>query len=236
MRAPISLADLGGVDRGVHAAMDGEQPFELLEIGLDGRLHVRILQLAGERRAVERDRAVHLAERGGGGRVMLEAREPRLPVGAELGHHAPLDERPAHRRGVALQLGELLGIFRRQRVGDGRHQLGDLHDRALEAAERGRELDRAPGAVLLAAHQPGRGDARGDPADIGADPRVARGAGREPVPFEIGQRAFSKRAIRIPEAAASYEIYWRIARREGRSQRGGVEASGARATPSASCP
>ena len=49
MRAPISLGDLGGVDRRVHAAVDGEQPFELLEVGLDGRLHVGILQLAGER-------------------------------------------------------------------------------------------------------------------------------------------------------------------------------------------
>ena len=43
------LADLGGVDRRVEAAADGKQPFELLQVGLDRRLHVRILKLAGER-------------------------------------------------------------------------------------------------------------------------------------------------------------------------------------------
>ena len=35
---------------------------------------------------------------------------------------------------------------------------------------------------------------RGDPPDIGADPRIAGGAGREAVSFEIGQRTVSKRA------------------------------------------
>ena len=185
-------ADLAGhfgrIDGGLHAAVDGEQPFELLEVGLHSRLHVRILQLAGQRRTVQRGRPMHLAERGGRRRPVLEARELPLPVRAELRHHAPLDEGPAHRRGVALQLGEFLGVFRRQRVGNGRHQLGDLHDRAFETAERGSKLHRAAGAIVFAAHQPGRGNAGGDPADIGADPRIAGGAGREPVPFEIGQR------------------------------------------------
>ncbi len=103
-------------------------------------------------------RPMDLAERGGGGRMVLEAREPALPVGAELGHHAALDEGPAHRRCIALQLGEFLGIFGRQGVGDGRHQLGDLHDRSLQAAERGGEFHRAAGAIM--ARRPSAGSRR----------------------------------------------------------------------------
>ena len=52
------LDDLAGVDRGIEAAADREQDFELLQVGLDRRLHVGILQLAGElrcRRAPWRD-------------------------------------------------------------------------------------------------------------------------------------------------------------------------------------
>ena len=50
-----------------------------------------------------------------------------------------LHEGPAHRRRLALQLGELGGVFRRQQIGDGRHELGDLHQRAFEIAERAGE-------------------------------------------------------------------------------------------------
>ena len=97
---------------------------------------------------------MHLAERSGGGRMMLEACELALPVGAELGLHPPFDEGPAHRRRFALQLLQFGGVFRRQQIGDGRHQLGDLHQRTLEIAERGRERARLAGAVRLAAQKP----------------------------------------------------------------------------------
>ena len=46
---------------------------ELGEVGLDRRLHVRILQLGGERAAVVARRAMHLAERGRRRRLMREA-------------------------------------------------------------------------------------------------------------------------------------------------------------------
>ncbi len=85
---------------------------------------------------------MHLPERGGGRGLMLEFGESVLPAGAELGGHAPLDEGPAHRRGFALELLQFLDIFGRQQVGDGRHQLRDLHDRPLQAAKRCRELGR----------------------------------------------------------------------------------------------
>ena len=144
------LADLGGVDGGVEAAADREQPFELRQVGFDRRLHVGILQLAGERRAVERAGAMHLAERRGGGRMMLEAFELLLPVGAELRHHAALDESPAHRRRFALQLLQFGGIFRRQEIRNGRHQLRDLHQRAFQPAERRSDRGRLAGAVARA--------------------------------------------------------------------------------------
>ena len=100
---------------------------------------------------------------------MLEAREPLLPAGAELGHHAALDEGPAHRRRFALQLLQFGGIFGRQQIGNGRHQLRDLHQRAFEPAERAGKRARLAGAVGLAAEKPPSGIARRDAADIGAD-------------------------------------------------------------------
>ena len=96
--------DLARVDRRTHPAVERQQDVELGEIGFHRRGHVGILQLAGERLAVEAGRAVHLAERGGGGRREVEAGEARAPIGAELGLHAPADEGRAHRRRLRLQL------------------------------------------------------------------------------------------------------------------------------------
>ena len=173
------LDDLAGVDRRIEAAADREQEFELLEVRLDRRLHVGVLQLAGERAAVERFGAMHLAERGGSGRLMLEVCELLLPVGAELRLHAALDEGPAHRRRLALQLGELLDVFRRQRLGDGGEELRHLHDRALSARRAPR---RAPAAFLARSSSIPKKRApampRGDAADIGADAGVAARRGR----------------------------------------------------------
>ena len=180
------LADLGGVDGGVEAAADRQQPFELRQVGLDRRLHIRILQLASERRAVERVGAMHLAERSGGRRLMLEACELLLPVGAELRHHPALDESPAHRRRFALQLLQFGGIFRRQEIRNGRHQLRDLHQRALQPAERRSNRGRLAGAVARAGEHAASGIARRDAAHIGADPGVTRRAGREAVFFAVG--------------------------------------------------
>ena len=45
---------------------------------------------------------------------------------------------------------------------------------------------------------PRAGDPRGHPADIGADPRIARGAGGEPVGFTVGHdRSSGRRDRRI---------------------------------------
>ena len=52
--------------------MNCENQLQLPQIGLDRRLHVRILQLARKFGAVLGARAMHLPERSGGGGMMLE--------------------------------------------------------------------------------------------------------------------------------------------------------------------
>ena len=54
--------DLARVDGPVVSLVDGEDQFQLLEIGLDGGAHVRVLELAGEHPTVAAGRLVHLAE------------------------------------------------------------------------------------------------------------------------------------------------------------------------------
>ena len=142
-------------------------------------------------------RAMHLAERRRGRGMVLEACEPFLPVGAKLGLHAALDEGPAHRRRLALQLGQFVDVFGRQRLGDGGEQLRHLHDRAFEAAERRRQLRGVPGAVEIEAEEARAGDPRRHAADVRADAGVARGAGCEAVSFLIGHRASERVPVPI---------------------------------------
>ncbi len=184
------LGDFTGVDRRGKALPDREQPSQLLQVGFDRGLHIGILQLAGEHRAVERTGAMHLAQRGRRGGMMLETFELLLPAGAELRHHAALDESPSHRRCFALQLLQLGGVFGRQKIGNGRHQLRDLHQRPFEPAERAGQRARVTGAVGRAADQPSSGITRGHAADVSADPRIARSAGGETVFFGVGFFAF----------------------------------------------
>ena len=179
------LRHLARVDRRVHAPVHGKQHRQLLEVGLHGRLHVRILQLAGQRRAGQIGCPVHLPQRCGGRRAQLERAELLGPVGAELGLHPALDEGRPHRRRVALQLGELLRVFGRQGVGDGRHQLGDLHDRPLQAAQRLGQRSRIGAPRRVGPEQTPPRHAGGDAADIGPDPRIARDPGGHAVSFNI---------------------------------------------------
>ena len=172
---------LARVDRPVVAPIDREHDAELAKVGLHGGRHVRILQLAGEIAAVLPDRAMHLAERRGRGGLALEAGEPLFPIGAELGHHPAPDEQPAHRRGVGLQLAQLLRIFPGQDVGDGRHDLGDLHQGALEAAKRPPDLL----GVALPVHRHAEialaRETGGDAAHRGADAAIPPDPSGQPV-------------------------------------------------------
>ena len=131
---------------------------------------------------------MHLAERGRGGRLEIEAPEAVLPVEPEFRGHPAAHEGGAHGRRVVLQFREFGCIFGRNGIRDGRQQLRDLHQRALEAAERLGEA-----AALAASPSPPNNRVpairAANPADIGADPRVTGGAGREAVLFLIGHGA-----------------------------------------------
>ena len=203
------LDGLARVDGRAHAPLDGEQHLELAEVRLDRRGHVGILQLAGQRRAGEGGRAVHLAERGRGGGLEVEGAEAVLPVEAELGRHAAAHEGGPHGRGLVLQLGELLGIFGRDRVRDGGQELRHLHQRALEAAERLRERRRV-GGVAVAAEEPRPRHPGRDAADVGADAGVAGRAGGESVLFVIGHRG------RLPEGTLTSDLLRRTPKVEVR--------------------
>ncbi len=178
--------DFAGVDRRVEALAQRHQHLQLIEVGFDRRLHVGILQLAGQLFAVLRRGAMHLAERGRGRRVAFEIPELALPVGAKLGAHAALDESPAHRRRLALQLHQFVGVFGGQRVGNGSKQLRHLHDRAFQPAERRGQRQRIAGAVARGAHKALPGHARGHAADFATDIGVALGAGGEAIFFSVG--------------------------------------------------
>ena len=67
------------------------------EVGFDRGGHLGILQLAGDRLAVERS-LVHLPERRRRGRLQIEIGEALAPAGAEFRRHAPTHEARAHRR------------------------------------------------------------------------------------------------------------------------------------------
>ena len=127
-------------------------------------------------------RAMDLAEGGGGGGLELE--RPRTcdsPVRPQLGGHAPAHERAAHRRRRRLQLGELGGVFLGQRLGDGREQLGDLHQRPLEPAERETQLLGVLRLVDRQAEESGAREACRQPAHGPGDPGVAPHAAGERV-------------------------------------------------------
>ena len=171
--------NLGRIDSAVVAPVDREDHLELVEVGLDDRAHVRILQLAGEVAAFDAARAVDLPQRGGRGGFAFERGEGVSPIGAQLRGHAPLHERPTHGRRVGLKLTQFLEVFLGQHVGDGRKDLRHLHQRPLETAKRVLDLDRVLAAVELEPEYAPARETGGEAADRRADAGVSFDASRE---------------------------------------------------------
>src|SRR5262249_22618429 len=117
--------------------------------------------------------------------MVLKARELLLPIGPKFRVHPSFDECPPHRRRLALQLDQFVGVFRRQRVGNGGEQLSHLHDRTLQSAQRSGKFKRVGGAIERHAEEARAGEARRCPAQLRADPGVAPGAGGEAIFFAI---------------------------------------------------
>ena len=126
-------------------------PADLGEVGQQGVTGARVLHLDGDLATVGPGRAVHLADRGGGGRRVVEVLEPVAPVVAELAGQHPVHRAGRQRRRGVLQPGERLAVgtgevLGQRRLEDG-HGLPELHRAALELAEhleqllRGARLD-----------------------------------------------------------------------------------------------
>ena len=138
---------------------------------------------------------MHLAERGGGGRLEVEFGKTFAPVQAKLRDHPAADEARAHRRRLRLQADEFVGVVGRQRVGDGGQDLRHLHQRPLHGAQRRGEGARVvvpPASLQAVDADPGR-ERPGADAESG----VALRAGGKAVGFVVfGQRLGSM--IRLP--------------------------------------
>src|SRR5689334_15781927 len=140
---------------------------------------------------------MHLAERGGGSRMMFELGKFLLPVESKLGAHPAFDEGPSHGRRLTLQLHQLIRVFRRQGIRNGGEQLSHLHDRALQSTERGGELKRVSGAIEPHAEKTRAGKSRGSSAELCADLRIAACAGGKSVLFTVGHERWIPRALPI---------------------------------------
>ena len=137
---------------------------------------------------VVRDRAVDLADRGGGERLLLELREGVAERLAELLREQLLDLLERQRRHVVAQRGErllellALGLRDRGEV-DGREHLADLHRRAAHLAELLDELAGGRGGALA-----GRG--------VGVLGGAQRLAARVPAQRALAGDEAAERAVR----------------------------------------
>ena len=175
--------DFPGDDRPVIALVDREDHAQLAQVRFHRRLHVGVLQLAGETPPLVGCGAVNLAQARRRGGVLVERSIALLPFGTELGHHPALDEGPAHGRCIGLELAQLGHVFLGKGIGNRGHDLGHLHQWPLQPAERRRELGRMavaiePDSQIALARQ-----ARGQAADCGPNPGVAAHAARYVVVF-----------------------------------------------------
>ncbi len=95
-----------------------------------------VLDLDGDRAAVEGDRAVHLPDRGGGYGLRIPAGERPFRRRAEFFRHDGRGQLQAHRRDAVLQAGQGAADGGREAVIDVAGHLADLHHDALLIAPR----------------------------------------------------------------------------------------------------
>ncbi len=160
------------------------------EIGPDGLVDARVLNLDRDLEPAVRDRAVDLADRRGRDRIRVPLREDAFGRPAELLADEPRAQLGGHRRRVLLQRGECLAHRRCEPVVEIARHLPELHQRALQLAEHARDVGGGAELVLGvelgatfgwrdgAAHhvdgmaRPGAHTDRGEPS-VARDDRVA---------------------------------------------------------------
>ena len=109
--APLELLEDGlDVDARDPRGRDPSDPGDLVEVAQQCLAGPWVLDLDGDRSPVTPHRAMHLADRGSGGRVVLERGEHRAPGASQLGAQDVVRRSGVHRRGVLLQLGEDLPV------------------------------------------------------------------------------------------------------------------------------
>src|SRR5262249_59267727 len=119
------------------------------------------------------------------------------------------------------QLDQLIGVLRRERVGNGGEQLRHLHDRTFQPAQRGGELECVRRTVKRHAEKPSAGKTRGGAAQLRADLGVAPGAGREAIFFAVFHGAnaaipFVRSTYIVCSADVAIDLNWRTTNQDWR--------------------
>ena len=151
------LGDLLDVEAGRHPREQAHDQPEVLHVGADRVGDARVLDLDGHRAAVVEGRAIDLPDRCGGDRLVVEGREQLVEGVLELGLDDPAHLLEGDRRSGVAKRGELalelvaVGLGHQAHVEE-RHDLAELHRRALHRPEHGDDL---LGGLHLAAGQRG---------------------------------------------------------------------------------
>ena len=174
---------------------DAQHPAQqrgVAQVGRDGLGDARVLDLDGDRAAVQGDRAVHLPDRGGGYRPRIPAGERPLRRHAELFLHHSRGQRRAHRRDAVLQPGQGAADRGRQAAVDVAGHLADLHQHALHRPQgagdvlgglQGQVLAQQLALLARGREQPRRAGRVPDPAAHGQPerrPAAIKAQGSEP--------------------------------------------------------
>ena len=140
----INVVMLNGA---IHPMINRHGELQLAQIGIHGAGHVGILQLAGNLAPIRQNGTMDLAQGRRGGGHLIKRREPRLPIRPQFALHPAADEIAAHWWRVGLQLRQLVGIFRWQRIRHSGQELRHLHQRAFQSAEDDLEVLGMPGTI-----------------------------------------------------------------------------------------
>ena len=144
--AALSSSMIGLMSRpGIQPADDPGHPGDLVEVADQRLAGPRVLDLDRDLAAVVPHRPVHLADRGGRGRGVVEGRElAAASAGPSSSAQHLVHGRGRHRRRGVLQLGQRRAVRAGQLLGqrrlEDRHGLAELHGPALELAEHLEEL------------------------------------------------------------------------------------------------
>ena len=129
------LARVDEVERPHPLAHEPRRLLEQLDVALDLARRVRSLHLDGDPAAVRQHRTMHLADRCGRQRLLVELEEEPLDRLAELLADHPLDIGERERADVVLEPAQLGDDVRRDDVGPGREQLAELDEGRAELVE-----------------------------------------------------------------------------------------------------